>query len=356
MKNKILFWDSTVSDMKSGRKFGGIAVQLNFWMQIFQKNGWEIHTLAESKSYIEDNVNYHHVRHIKSIEIAWEWINIYRIVGKVRPQLIIFRGARRLLYPLSVIGHWFDAKVVMQGASDVNFEPGKASVGNRLNRRLYENALQKIDYIVCQNEFQAKTLNDNFNRDSLIIPNIWGEMLQIDNYNFQHTDVVWIGNFRRLKRPKWFFDAARALPNIRFTMAGGAADADYYKRLVKEADSIPNLDFLGQISIEESSTLISKAKILVCSSEYEGFPNTFLQAWAAGVPVVSTVDPNNLIATNNLGLTADSSESMTNEIARLLNDTSLYNMMQQSINNYFAAHHSSQMCYDELMNYISKNE
>lgn len=350
---RILFWDSSVSDMKSGRTFGGIAVQLNFWMQVFGDNDWEVHSLTTVDSYIQEGVRYHHIQHIQSIELAWEWFNIFRIVKQVRPQLIIFRGARRLLFPLQQIAHHFGANVIMQGASDVNFEPGKASVGNGINRYLYESAVRKIDYIVCQNEYQSKTLKNNYNRESLIIPNIWGKMVMKTNLATTAADVAWIGNFRRLKRPEWFYDAARALPDVQFAIAGGAASVDLYNQMESEAALIPNLDFLGQISIEESNALIGGAKLLVCSSEYEGFPNTFLQAWAAGIPVISTVDPNDLIKTNNLGLTVDSSETLTEAIDRLLCDKELYALKQKSIADYFASNHSAQRRYEELLNYIS---
>ena len=39
-----------------------------------------------------------------------------------------------------------------------------------------------------------------------------------------------------------------------------------------------------------------KSKILINTSSFEGFPNTFVQAWANGVPVISLkVDPDNII-------------------------------------------------------------
>ena len=350
---RILFWDSSVSDMKSGRTFGGIAVQLNFWMQVFGDNDWEVHSLTTADSYIHDGVNYHHVRHIQSVELVWEWFNIFRIVKRVRPQLIVFRGAHRLLFPLQQIAHCFGAKIIMQGASDVNFEPGKASVGNSINRRMYETAVRKIDYIVCQNEYQSKTLKNNYNRQSLIITNIWGKIAMKANPGTTAADVVWIGNLRRLKRPEWFYDAAHALPDVQFAIAGGAASVDLYNKMESKAALIPNLDFLGQISIEKSNALICRAKILVCSSEYEGFPNTFLQAWAAGIPVVSTVDPNDLIKTYNLGLTADSSESLTEAIRRLVSDKELYALKQRSIAEFFESNHTAQSRYEQLINYIS---
>lgn len=354
VKNKVLFWESSVSDMKHSRKFGGIAVQINFWMQIFASNGWEVHALTEDADYNDDFATYHNIRHFQSAEIAWEWILIYRIVRLVGPQLIIFRGARRLLYPLCIIGHSFGAKVIMQGASDVNFVPGKADVGNAVNRRLYQRALRRVDYIICQNEYQSTTLRANFGRDSLIIPNIWGKTDSGQHSKGTSADIVWVGNFRKLKRPEWFIEAAEAIPEVKFAMAGAATSGDYYDCISQKADAISNLDFLGPVSMENSTTLIGNAKVLVCTSEYEGFPNTFLQAWSAGVPVVSTVDPNDIIKKHNLGLVVDSQEALVNAVRQLLSDRELYISKQQSIKDYFAKNHSSQKCFDSLIEYISQ--
>ncbi len=352
-RKKILFWDRSVSDMLQERQFGGIAVQLNFWMQIFSDHGWEIHALTYSDSYVEKNVVYHHISHYQSIELALEWVSIFNIIKKIRPQLVVFRGARRLLYPLQKISHHFGAKVIMQGASDVNFVPGKASVGNNINRWMYEAALRKIDFIICQNEYQSTTLKNNFGRSSLIIPNIWGRMPMSAKTDLSCAEVVWIGNFRSLKRPEWLIEVSRRLPNVKFAMAGGPTVPDYYSKIEKEAATIPNLDFLGLISIEESNALISRAKVLVCTSEYEGFPNTFLQAWSKGVPVVSTVDPNHVIDTYNLGFVIDSPATLSNAISRLLNDSELYHSKQRAISDYFVSHHSSKKCFDDLIEYIS---
>ena len=170
------------------------------------------------------------------------------------------------------------------------------------------------------------------------------------------AEVVWVGNFRHLKRPEWFFEAARILPDIKFAIAGGAANPELFNQMELDAKSIPNLEFLGQIPIEKSNALIGNAKLLICTSEYEGFPNTFLQAWAAGVPVVSTVDPNDVVKTYKLGIIVNSPNALTAAIKKLTEDNGLYQSMQRSINSYFSAHHSAQKCFESLMKYISDNE
>ena len=349
---RILFWDDTVSNMNCGRSFGGIAVQLNFWMQVFSANGWEIHALTNEDSYDDKITHYHHINHFHKAELIWEWANIYKIVRRIRPSIILFRGAKRLLYPLSRIGKRFGAKVIMQGASDVNFEIDKANVGNTINRRLYVAGLHRVDYIVCQNKYQTDTLKKNFNRDSLIISNIWVENKIQQNPNISSAEIVWVGNFRKLKRPEWLYEAARALPEIKFAIAGGPVSHEFYNQMAQEAESIRNLSFLGQISIDNSNALIGNAQLLVCTSEYEGFPNTFLQAWSANVPVISTVDPNKIIENYYLGLIINSPNDLINAITKLLADRNLYISMQQSIGNYFSAHHSAQKCFDKLIDYI----
>jgi glycosyltransferase involved in cell wall biosynthesis len=61
----------------------------------------------------------------------------------------------------------------------------------------------------------------------------------------------------------------------------------------------------------------------------EGFPNTFLQAWARGVPVVSFFDPDSLTRRLNLGRAVGTTEEMSQAIEELIRDEPLRRAMGQ---------------------------
>jgi glycosyltransferase involved in cell wall biosynthesis len=76
----------------------------------------------------------------------------------------------------------------------------------------------------------------------------------------------------------------------------------------------------GAVRYADSGKLFDRAKIFLNTSSIEGFPNTFLQAWIRGVPVVSFFDPESLVQRLQLGHIANSVDEMREAIRSLLED------------------------------------
>lgn len=351
---RILIWDSSVCDLLNNRVFGGIAVQLYFWAQIFAEQGWKVYALTKHRSYTNNFIEFKFIRHFRGIDLIFEWFYIIFYILIIKPDVIMARGAKRHVLPLAVCGKLLGTKVVFFGASDVNFTPGKELCGNKINKKLYQKGIRLLKYIVTQNSYQTNTLNENYAKTSLQMYNIWGKTdgLKIEDFRQSKYDVVWIANFRKLKRPEWFVHLAEEITEASFAIAGCTRDNDYYENMRIRMEKTAKGSFLGAIPFYAANELVRQAKILVCTSEFEGFPNTFLQAWSSNVPVVSTVDPSGIIEKYNLGIVVSSEQGLHDAVRKLLYDTELYKTMQSCIQAYFTENHSAIVGFERLINYI----
>lgn len=205
-------------------------------------------------------------------------------------------------------------------ASDLACIPGKQLIRFWRDRKIYEYGLRNADLIVAQSEQQRALLRQNYGLKSEVLD--MAVELPSGPRPDQDIDVLWVSNLRPVKRPEVVLDLARRLPDVRFTLAGGSLPGaeDYYRTIRDAARSIPNLTCPGAVPYAEVGTLFSRAKLFLNTSQIEGFPNTFLQAWVRGVPVVAFFDPDALIRQRQLGHTATDLEDMVAAIRRLLDD------------------------------------
>lgn len=126
----------------------------------------------------------------------------------------------------------------------------------------------------------------------------------------QPDAFLWIGGLIDYKQPLAYLELASRVPEAKFVMvATPRAGWDSLSRDVAAlARSLPNVTILPPRARDELLPLYAQAVAVVGTSTFEGFPNTFMEAWACGVPALSlAVDPDGVIARHGLGAVAGGS-------------------------------------------------
>jgi glycosyltransferase involved in cell wall biosynthesis len=144
-------------------------------------------------------------------------------------------------------------------------------------------------------------------------------------------------------------ELAKQIPDGKFKLFGPPflEEEDYCKSVQLAASSTPNLQLHGFLPHAEMLSEYRRAGILVNTSESEGFPNTFLEAWSNYVPVVSLKwDPDEIICRHKLGFHSKDANQMKLDIIRLMNDGKLARELGLNGRRYVETHHSSKVISD----------
>ncbi len=168
---------------------------------------------------------------------------------------------------------------------------------------LIEGAFRRADLVLAQNEHQRNRLRENFGLEATII----GSGHPVPEFTARDSDtlkVLWLANLSPVKRPWLFAELARSLRdlNVEFVMAGRAPDPEILERVMKVAEGVANFRYVGPVSMQEGNRLFAESDLFTLTSEYEGLPNTLIQACIHGLPTISLGnDPTDLIEANRIG-------------------------------------------------------
>jgi glycosyltransferase involved in cell wall biosynthesis len=103
----------------------------------------------------------------------------------------------------------------------------------------------------------------------------------------------------------------------------------------------PNVEYLGGQTQDQVNAVLAQSDLLVCTSDYEGFANTFIQAWLRRVPVVSLhVDPDGLLSRTGLGIVSHTEDRLYVDVADLLDSPEKRLEIGARCRAYAAANHS----------------
>lgn len=199
------------------------------------------------------------------------------------------------------------------------------------DRTWVRRAIRHADAIVSQTEKQRRMLVEAFARPSTVIPNPVAlpprELLARAAGAATAPTIAWLATYKPSKRPEWFTRFAETHPDVRCRMAGVIPVPPLTRECWDAAGAVatrcPNLEVLPTVPHERVAEFLREATLFAHSSPAEGFPNTFLESWANGLPTVTAFDPDGVIERERLGACCDSYERWAAELERRLADPAL---------------------------------
>ncbi len=211
-----------------------------------------------------------------------------------------------------------------------------------LERWLYRYGVRHADAIVAQTQSQQRLLRENFGLESAVVPScrVLPENAALSQPSAPGR-ILWVGRFTEVKRPNMCLDLAQRCPQLHFDIVGDSnKDSDFARQFTDRARTLPNVTLHGYVAHERMDEYYQAATALLCTSSYEGFPNTFLEAFSHGRPVVTTFDPDGVVAANQMGRVAANLEGLLAALKELVNGPAFWEGMARRAREYVAKNHS----------------
>lgn len=321
------------------QKIGGAELQAYYIAQELLRRKWEVFYVCEKrdpKSFVgEKKFNGIEIVRIPRQRHYMRWANykaLERVVKEIHADIWYCRSS--LEYPAAIAKlarRWGGRSVwaISHDSQTKILKPRSANAIARIIERfsiyLFVRNIQDIDRVLAQNRVQQENLKKNYGFDAPILYNAHPkpERLQKATTPYGGALVVWIARLQSWKCPEKFIDLAKQSSGLpaRYVMVGPTVQEELAELARKSTETLPNFSYEGEYTVDQVNELLQRARVFVNTSLAEGFPNTFIQAWSRGVPVVSMgVDPDELIKRHGLGVVVSNVEEMKAAVSRLVTD------------------------------------
>jgi len=272
--------------------------------------------------------------------LAWT-----KLLSAERPDWWYWQGAQASWGAMLFIAKTIGVRSIFSTAMDVDLQPRVALVRRRGWWPLYAWGLSAVDRIVVQHQGQLSHISSNLLPKAVVVPGLVSVPEKIRSRAERGNHVAWVSFLRQTKRPDLLIEMARKSPDVRYVVCGAVTNylalPGYGERMLAEMRSLPNIEYLGHLDQARTLEVMAAASALICTSDVEGFPNTFLEAWSVGTPVVSlTIDPGNVIRERSLGFVSDTTDRAVSDIRSILSSPDVFETLCSSVRTYVREIHS----------------
>ncbi|MCF6184795.1 MAG: glycosyltransferase family 4 protein [Bacteroidales bacterium] len=365
IKNKKICFFSPASysffDKNSKIAHGGAEMQMFLLAEYLSENTeYDIYFLAGNK--IDPEIkNQTKIKLKKSIQLKQNENILIKLIKSIRyilklaflnPDILINTNANAIVGISVFYCKIFNKKFIFRTSSliDVNKEYIKK---NGLSGKVYKYGLTGASKIITQNNEHKNLLKKNHNINAEVLKN----MFKISYRNTsEKKHILWVSRFAKIKNPELFFEIALHFFDEKFVMIcpHNTENIETWKNLKKDAEKIKNLTFINKVPFTEIQKYFDKAKIFVNTSDFEGFPNTFLQAAQAKTPIVSlNVNPDNFITEYNCGIFSEGNfDKMLSEMKILLKNENELKIKGENLFKYLKNNHDFNIIGKRFINII----
>lgn len=366
---KILYVDFNMPYLVKNSNYpvGGATVEWYSWIKGFEANNCDIHVLTwkGANEYIGKNNS---IKLIESYDpqkglriLRWIYYRLpalYKSIRNYKPDVIFQECACFNTGIMALIARMLNVPFIYRVANDVDVDE---RLSNRLSfpeMILFKYGLFSSNAILCQNNYQYYNLRSKYLNKLYVIYNPFyikklNHIIPLSARSY----VAWLGIFQRQKNLPALLEVVRKMPEMEFRIAGKSQilQLDVENLIVLDKLSeCNNVEFVGYLKRTEVIPFLSKAIALLNTSHYEGFSNTYLEAFAAGTPVVTTssANPDNIISKEELGFVVDEHYKLSDALKELMTSAD-YDIITNKCQQYVIDNHNAVTLANRIVRIIN---
>lgn len=352
---------------ESNTTVGGAEVQQTLLAPALQKLGYKVTFLVPDLGQPDKVVTGQGITLIKTREQfkgggirrnLQDMRLLFKALGRAGADIYYQRTSMTITGIVSFYCSQQKKKFVFSVASNMDLDGTTRKQMKPHYHRLYWYGLTHADAVIVQTDDQMHLLKQNVGKDGVVIRSTFPSP-DLAGAPSDKEYVLWVGNYREVRRPGLMIDLVAGLPQYKFVMVGGpfAGEESLFTESLARGENLPNLKITGAVPYKEVGRYFSKAKLFVNTSSIEGFPNTYLQAWSRRLPVIATFDADNLIARYGLGRFCKDEGELKGSVSAFMENDDLRESVGTKALQYVQENHSLEAVaaqYDSLFMQLHK--
>lgn len=346
MSNICIISDQFANLLLGNKEYGGAETRLSITSKIFFELGHDVYVLSLTRkkdsnkrknveNILIEMIQYKSNKYLEIMPILYKFI---KFVKDRDIKVIIYFGSNPYYGFFSIISKICGIKILFQVSSDRNIQED-------LNIKKFENfffilGIKLSDAIICQTCHQKRILKKTRSlvNKARIIPNPFPKITK--KKSKIKYDIIWVGRMIPTKRLDLLYEIILLNPEITFLVIAKESEGyEEQKKWISKLKRHSNVNIKINIDYKDIFNYYRQSKLLLHTSDSEGFPNILLEAFSMGIPVISIYnDPDDVIKKYKLGYVSSSLDKVSINIKKLLEDDILYNNISKNGIKYLKKH------------------